>query len=192
VSPADHELLDDQAFQAEFTGHFINAFAVWTATELEDLAELSGEPVTDEGVEAGTWALAEMGRNVSGVQFQQALDHFSIFSRRMARWWADGNDLLLTPTITEPPPTLGQFGATPDNPLNGLFRASPIVQFTVPFNVTGQPAISVPLFWNEAGLPIGVQLVAAYGREDLLVRVAAQLEAAQPWATRIPPVHASR
>lgn len=190
VSPAQHELLDDEAAQTEFTGHFINAFAVWTATELEDLAVLSGEPVTEDGVEAGTWALAEMGRQVSGVQFQQALDHFSVFTRRMEQWWADGNDLLLTPTITEPPPELGQFATTPENPLNGLFRASPIVQFTVPFNVSGQPAISLPLFWNDAGLPIGVQLVAAYGREDLLVQVAAQLEAAQPWADRIPPIHA--
>ena len=190
VTPAQHELFDDEAAQTAFTGHFINAFAVWTATELEDLADLSGEPVTEDGVEAGTWALAEMGRQVSGVQFQQALDHFSIFTRRMEQWWADGNDLLLTPTITEPPPELGQFATTPENPLNGLFRASPMVQFTVPFNVSGQPAISLPLHWNDAGLPIGVQLVAAYGREDLLVQVAAQLEAAQPWAHRLPPIHA--
>jgi amidase len=60
------------------------------------------------------------------------------------------------------------------------------VPFTPPFNMSGQPAISLPLHWNAAGLPIGVQLVAAYGREDVLVRVAAQLEAAQPWAHRHP------
>ena len=72
-----------------------------------------------------------------------------------------------------------------------LVRSSPLVQFTVPFNVTGQPAISLPLFWNDAGLPIGVQLVAAYGREDLLLRVAAQLEEAHPWADRRPAVIAS-
>ena len=191
VSPAQHELLDDHEAQARFTTHFLNAFAVWTATELEDLGEMTGVAVTEDGVEPGTWALAEMGRQVSGVQFQQALDHFSIFTRRMEQWWADGNDLLLTPTITEPPPELGQFTSTAENPLNGLFRASPMVQFTVPFNVTGQPAISLPLFWNDAGLPIGVQLVAAYGREDLLVQVAAQLEAAQPWADRRPPIFAS-
>ena len=62
--------------------------------------------------------------------------------------------------------------------------------FTSPFNVTGQPAISLPLHWNADGLPIGVQLAAAYGREDVLIRVAAQLEQARPWAARRPRVHA--
>ena len=111
-------------------------------------------------------------------------------AREVAGWWTEGHDLLLTPTIAEPPPPLGTFDSPPDNPLHGLFRAAEVVPFTPPFNVTGQPAISLPLHWNADGLPIGVQLVAAFGREDLLLRVAAQLEAAQPWADRRPPVHA--
>jgi amidase len=65
-----------------------------------------------------------------------------------------------------------------------------LVSFCAPFDVTGQPAISLPLHWNEQGLPIGVQLVAAYGREDVLLRVAVQLEVARPWAQRRPPIHA--
>jgi len=190
VSPAQHELFNDVDYQNAFTGHFVTAFSVWTAAELESIGRMSGSPVTAEGVEAGTWGVAEMGRAVTGVQLQEALVFFSQFTRRMAQWWADGNDLLLTPTLTEPPPVLGQFATTPENPLNGLFRASPIVQFTAPFNVTGQPAISLPLFWSDSGLPIGVQLVAAYGREDLLLRVAGQLEQVQPWADRVPPIHA--
>ena len=64
------------------------------------------------------------------------------------------------------------------------------MSFTSPFDLTGQPAISLPLHWNADGLPIGVQLVARYGREDVLLRLAAQLEAAQPWAERTPPVFA--
>jgi amidase len=101
-----------------------------------------------------------------------------------------GFDLLLTPTIAEPPPTLGQFDSPADNPLAGLFRAAGLVPFTPPFNVTGQPGISLPLHWNSDGLPIGVQLVAPYGREDMLIQAAGQLEQAQPWADRRPPVSA--
>ncbi|MCX7622044.1 MAG: amidase family protein, partial [Acidimicrobiales bacterium] len=97
---------------------------------------------------------------------------------------------LLTPTIPEPPPTLGQFASPPDNPLAGVFRAAAIVPFTAPFNTTGQPAVSLPLHVAGEGLPIGVQLVAAYSREDLLIRVASQLEQAAPWSQRLPAVHA--
>jgi len=70
-------------------------------------------------------------------------------------------------------------------------RAVPFAVFTAGFNATGQPAISLPLHWSADGLPIGVQLVAAYGREDLLIRVASQLEQARPWAERGPPVSAA-
>ena len=74
--------------------------------------------------------------------------------------------------------------------MRAIRRAWPTGAFTAIFNATGQPAISLPLHWTEDGLPIGVQLVAPFGREDLLIRVAAQLERARPWADRRPPVFA--
>jgi amidase len=63
-----------------------------------------------------------------------------------------------------------------------------LIQLTPPYDATGQPAISLPLYWNAAGLPIGTQLVAAFGREDLLIQVASQAEQARPWRDRRPPI----
>ena len=107
----------------------------------------------------------------------------SELAREAARWWGredGGHDLLLTPSTAEPGPPLGAYkqGYTPG-------RAS---AFSRVVNATGQPALSLPLGWPDDGLPRGVQLVAAHGREDVLVRVGAQLEAAVPWAHRRPPI----
>jgi amidase len=100
-----------------------------------------------------------------------------------------GYDLLLTPTMAEIPPRLGEIDTHEDD-LGGYKRCLPSGAFTALFNVTGQPAISLPLHWTEKGIPVGVQLVAPFGREDLLIRVAAQIERAAPWHDRIPPVFA--
>jgi amidase len=186
VEEAAPEALDDEDLMV----HFANALTSWVARDLDHLAELTGHPVTEADVEPGTWAIAEAGRSVSATTYLTAVEGMHAYTRRMARWWESGFDLLLTPTIPVPPPELGSFAAQPDFPMAGLFKASEIVPFTAPFNTTGQPAISLPLHVTDDGLPIGVQLVAAYGREDLLVRVAAQLEAAAPWADRRPPIHA--
>ena len=110
-------------------------------------------------------------------------------TRDVAQWWADGFDLLLTPTLAEPPVPLGTFD-TPDEPILGFMRAAEFTPFTPGFNITGQPAISLPTATSSDGLPIGIHLAGAFGREDLLLRVAAQIEAAAPWADRHPPVHA--
>jgi amidase len=174
----------------DFVVHFINAYNSWVARDLDRLGAAVGTPVTADDVEPGTWALAEAGRLVNATDYLAAIEYMHSFTRNVADWWADGFDLLLTATIPEPPPLLGEFTGTAENPLVGLFRSAEIVPFTAPFNTTGQPAISLPLHWSADGLPIGIQLVAAYGREDLLIRVASQLEVAAPWADRRPPVHA--
>jgi amidase len=88
--------------------------------------------------------------------------------------------------LAEPPAAIGTFANNVDDPMAPMARAAAYVPFTPPFNSSGQPAINVPLHWSASGLPIGVQLVAAYGREDVLLRVAAQLEAAEPWRDRHP------
>jgi amidase len=103
-------------------------------------------------------------------------------------WFEAGHDLLMTPTLGELPPPLGSFAADPENPLNTIHRGEKTAGFTALLNATGNPAISLPLARSEEGLPIGVQLIAPLGGEDLLLRVASQLEQAHPWADRFPEV----
>lgn len=189
VTEAAPPELGDAGYFAELSGHFLTAFPVWVSQSVDDLAIRTGEPATADTVEPLTWALAETGRGVSGVAFADAMDGIRVLSRRLQAWWTDF-DVLLCATIPELPPTLGQFGAEPDNPLSGMFRATPVVGNTMPFNITGQPAMSVPIASSSEGLPIGVQLVGGFGREDHLVGLAAQLEAAVPWAARRPAIWA--
>ncbi|HEV7535222.1 MAG TPA: amidase family protein, partial [Acidimicrobiia bacterium] len=148
-----------------------------------------------DDVEPLTWALAELARALPTPALLRSLDWLLKTTRLVAEWWqpAEGGrgfDLLLTPTLAEPPVLLGTFDSPPGNPLAGFMRAAAFTPFTPPFNVTGQPAISLPLSHTAEGLPVGVQLVAAYGREDVLLRVAAQIEAAAPWDNVRPPIGA--
>ena len=185
VEPSYPHAFEDPEILVPFT-------TIWTADcahYLDDFGNLVGKPVTEADVEPLTWALAESGRAVTGAQFREAVREMEELGRRGAQWW-DGFDLLLTPTLGEPPLPLGTLDPRPGKPMDGYIRAAEFVPFTVQFNVSGQPAISLPLYWNVEGLPIGSQLVAPYGREDLLLRVAAQLERARPWADRRPRVHA--
>lgn len=170
---------------------FLTVISSSTARALDAWSEKIGQTIGEDDVEVLTWTIAEQGRRVAAADYLAAVEFNHAYTRRVASWWSDdGFDLLLTPTCAAPPPALGHFASTDDNPAAGFMRAVPYSTFTSSFNVTGQPAISLPLHWNGEGLPVGVQLVAAYGREDLLLRVAAQLEQAQPWADRRPPTHA--
>ena len=150
-----------------------------------------GRDIGAEDVEACTWALVEAGRSHGAADYLRAVERHQLAGRAAARWH-ERYDLLLTPTMGEPPTRLGEYAPDPANPTAPLIRATPIAAFTAAFNMTGQPAISLPLSVNDDGLPIGVQLSAAFGREDLLLRVAAQLEEAAPWSDREPAVFAGR
>ena len=188
-----HEVLESHPpalDETEFSEQFGALVSSWTARDLDYWCEQTGRSITSNDVEPYTWALAEMGRAVSASGYIKATTWLQAYTRRVAQWWADGFDVLLSPTLAVPPVKLGELTSTREEPLRGFVRSVPVVTFTAPFNVTGQPAISLPLHWSRDGLPIGVQLVAAYGREDVLIRLAAQLEAAKPWAQRRPAVHA--
>jgi amidase len=158
---------------------------------LRALARMLGRPVTRDDVEPYLWTLAQPdGPPVAAEDHLEAEEWEQGWAVRVASWWARGFDLLLTPTVCEPAPPLAELDPLRHDPFALLARMAPHMAFTEPFNVTGHPALSLPLHWTADGLPVGVQLVARVGREDLLFQVGAQLEEARPWLGRRPPLHA--
>ena len=174
--------LDD----AEYIAAFLLRWTAGVAWILKYWEARTGQPIGAEDVEPSTWALAELGRTHTAPDYLGAVEYHQLLSRRIASWWDDGFDLLLTPTTAEPATPLGSFDAPPDQPAAPIMRAVPLATFTAGFNTTGQPAISLPVHLTADGLPVGAQLVAAYGREDLLIRVAAHLERGNAWSQRWP------
>lgn len=177
-------------------GHFTALWDSGLADELTAVSRVLERPIEAGDVEPLTWEMYQGGLGVTAQQLLDAVHALETFGREVGTWWEPGDgsrgfDLLLTPTLAEPPVPLGTF-EDPDTPILGFLRAAAFAPFCAGFNLTGQPAMTVPLFWSPVGLPVGVQLAAAYGREDLLLRVAAQLEAARPWADRHPPISAAR
>lgn len=149
---------------------------------------LNREPAADQ-FEPGTVMLYELGKQHSASAYLGALEAVQIIARDMAKFLTR-YDVLLTPTLNEPPAPLGYFAPTAENPMQGWFRSGDFSAFTTICNLTGQPAMSVPLFWNAEGLPIGTHFVGRFGDEATLFRLAAQLEEARPWAGRRPAVSA--
>ncbi len=161
----------------------------WYAGQTEILDQfgiLLGRELGPGDVEPLTWAMAEEGRRRHSGQYLAAVSQHQALARMIGMWFDAGHDLLLTPTLGELPPPLGSFDDSGPEPLETIHRGETMAVFTALFNATGSPAISLPLGWSENGLPIGAQLVAPLGREDLLIRIAAQLEQAHPWADKFP------
>lgn len=184
VEPAWPDCLGDSTLPEKFMA----LWAAQMALAARDIGATLGREVTAADLEPVNWALVEQARRLTAVDYAAAQAAGWAFRRALQQWWVDGWDLLLTPTVAEPPPLLSEFENDPAHPTAPQRRAGEFAVFTPPFNMSGQPAISLPLYRNAGDLPIGVQLVAGYGREDVLIRVAAQLESAHPWAGRYPPL----
>lgn len=141
------------------------------------LADIAQHEMTADDIDAESIAASDAGQRVTDIELADAVAAVAGATAPIRDWWAGGYDLLVTPTLRQPPWPLGLRGGAADA---GVFPG--------PFSFTGQPAMSVPMHWTPAGLPAGVQIVAAYGREDVLLSVAAQLEAARPWSQRWPAI----
>lgn len=167
---------------------------IWAVNMQANLVRMGGwigRELGEADMEPATWGLVEMARDVSALRLAQAQAAQSRLRRETATWWND-YDLLLTPTSAIQPPELGDLVAHEGEPLRALIRSGPMATFTGVWNATGQPAISVPFAQSSSGLPIGVQMVGAYGRDDLLLRIASAMEEDLRWDLRRAPVHASR
>lgn len=193
---------DDAALAREF----LLAWFVNTAWELAEAKRVSG--AGDDGFERDTLILAAIGRATSSVDYVDVVHKRHEHTRRLTTFF-ESYDLLMTPSLATPPPKTGEFDlpAALQKGADLLLRTrtASMLRFTgivddmvdknlgwVPYtqlaNITGRPAISLPLHWTAAGLPLGVQFVAPLAGEALLIRLAAQLEQALPWAQRIAPI----
>ena len=182
VEEAEPAMLQDDELPARFSA----LWAAQTRSGVITAGEWLGRELGPDDVEPLTWALASRSTKLSADDYVVALAATSRYRRSVQQWWADGWDLLLSPTMPVLPARLGLMAQNPDAPLAPFAHAAPFAAYTAAFNTTGQPAISLPLHMSRTGLPIGMQLAAAYAREDVLLRVAAQLEVAAPWSGRKP------
>jgi amidase len=192
--------MDDAARLLESLGHRLvpatpkvdwtaldHAFFVVMAVQTQRVMQMraAGRSYGAEDFEPVTWAMAEAGKGFSGIEYLTAIQTFHRIGRETAPFFQQ-HDLLLTPTLAQLPPKLGYLSTETEDLPGYLKRTFEFAPYTRLFNVTGQPAMSLPLHWTASGLPVGVQIAGPYASEALLFRLAFQLERAQPWAERDP------
>jgi len=150
------------------------------------IERMLGRPLREDDVEPYHWEVADLGNACgSAIDLLLAQEDDHAWCAEVLGWWQQGYDLLLTPTTAFPPWPNAELTLAMDTATIGK-RSRCLTALTRPFNLTGQPAITLPLHWTKEGLPLGVQFVADMGREDLLIQLAAQLEEAMPWRDRFP------
>ena len=186
---------------------FVTVLAGEVRAEIEAMAPLLGRAPQASDFEAATWCIGLLGRSLRAADAAGASRTLQLAARKMAPFF-ERHDVLLTPTLAAPPPRIGELQPTPRerrsmrliNALNAGWllqmagmvkqmaeRTFDFMPYTPLFNATGQPAMSVPLHWNGACLPIGMQFVGRLGDDARLLRLAGQLEQARPWRDRVAP-----
>ncbi|MCO8164262.1 amidase [Pseudomonas sp. 21LCFQ010] len=180
--PVDLEAFLDQVF---------TIIGASTRNYLDVLGQMRGAPVSLDEVEARTRIILRDKGEVTGAQYAGAVEWIHAFGRRMAGFMQN-YDVILTPTLARLPPRLGELQVESDRwslqqLIEHFHSYSP---YTALCNASGQPAMSVPLYWSPSGLPLGAHFMGRFGEESLLLSLAAQLERARPWRGRVPPVNA--
>ena len=205
-----HEMIEDYPrFDGfEMAKAFLTMLCAEFRADMEEGEQVMGRKATSRGFEDATWALGLLGKQMSGSTVIKAMRTIERITRKIGQFFTQ-YDMYLTPTLSALPVRHGElqlqgFEAIAVRLLGslnagGLLNAFKMIDtgarnnfdfvpYTPPFNMTGQPAMSVPLYWNEDNLPIGMHFVGQYGDEATLFRLAGQLEEAKPWKDRVPPV----
>jgi amidase len=180
--------VEEIAIEAEeaYVANFVTVWIAGTANEVETWGRISGRQLDVEQLEPLSRQMYDMSIQLSATDYLRALDWLHDYSRKLVAMW-DGIDVLLTPTLAKPPIEIGALEpAEGEPPIQMLMNSATWVPFTPVWNVTGQPAVSLPLHQTPDGLPVGVQLVGPPAGEELLISLSAQLEAAEPWSDRRP------
>jgi amidase/6-aminohexanoate-cyclic-dimer hydrolase len=187
VVPEEH-VIDIEPFMRAWT----NIVACGTQLTVETRAAAIGRAATQDDIERVTCLAMEHGRGVSGAQYLASVETVHSTGRAMARF-LQPFDMLLTATLGEPPAALGRFATDRPDGWDSfleyrLEHVLPYSPFTALANGTGQPAVSLPLWWNDAGLPVGTHLMGRAGDDHVLLQLSAQFEEADPWFHRRPPL----
>jgi len=188
-----HNVEEINADDLSYTNLFITFGIIWSCGDGQVFAHWGkrlGKKITEDQVEPITWLVFNNAANRTGADYLSAIEECQLFSRKIAHWFHRGSyDLLLTPTCTIPPPKLGSFSAKKVS--RAIQLMNNMTTFTYVYNITGQPAMSVPLYWTSENIPIGVEFASPFGDEATLFRLAAQLEQERPWIDKKPPIHCS-
>ncbi len=199
VDPACLAAVDATAKVLEARGHVVEKidlpplaeleigpwFMIAVARELDRVAGWIGRPIVEEDVEPYTWLLAGLGRRLTGTDVARLSDAMWAWARRLCEAWYAKHDVLLMPVTPSPAPKLGVLA--PDAGPHVPGELARYTRYTMPFDITGEPAISLPVHVTGDGLPVGAQLVAKLGREDVLFRLAAQVDEVLGFEARRPP-----
>ena len=190
LSELGHELIEKKTFGIDWRKLFRAQGMVsgsMFAASIDELTETLGRAPTEDEMEPLAWASYRAGKTITGAQAGWGLGMLRLMSRQIIALWRDF-DVLLTPVTITPAPPIGFLDPVNVEPREFNQRQAQIFGYTPPFNMTGQPSISLPLGMSSDKLPIGMMFTTRYGDEATLFRLAAQLEQARPWIGRTPPV----
>lgn len=180
-----HDVSEDSPQFEDLTMPFMAIWSSGLAMLVDGVGMMTMRTPRQGDFEGLTWGLYQMGKSISAAQYQMAWFQIQRQARAIAQWHRNV-DVFLTPTLGQPPLELGVVDTSETDVMKAFAPIISYVPYTAVQNATGQPALNLPLFWNKAGLPTGVQFVGRFGEEGVLIRLAAQLEKAAPWAHRKP------